>query len=221
MWKQIALAVVVLVFTATAASAQRIEASASAGFTSAEGISSDDRPLLGQVFNEATIDSGSSFNFTFGFFFTDNAEVEFLFSRQGSELGAEGPGGELAVSEMTLYNYHANFVYNWGETDARLRPFLFGGLGATNSTFGDLLLPTGGIDAQIDSQTRFSSTWGGGVKMYFSPMVGARVTGRWTPTYIRTEDAGIWCDPFYGCWEIGDAQYANQFEFSGGVTVRF
>jgi hypothetical protein len=221
MWKQVALVLIGLVFTAAAASAQRLEASAAAGFTGAEGISSDERPLLGQRYDEATIDSGASFNFTFGVFLNDNAQVEFLFSRQGSELGADGPAGELAVSELTLYNYHGNFVYNFGETDATVRPFLFGGLGATNASFGSFLLPTGGVNVEIDSQTRFSSTWGGGVKMYFTPMLGAKVMGRWTPTYIRTEDVGIWCDPFYGCWVLGEAQYANQFEISGGVTVRF
>jgi hypothetical protein len=43
---------------------------------------------------------------------------------------------------------------------------------------------------------------------------------RWTPTYIKSDPAGIWCDPFYGCWALSDTQYSNQFETSGGITVR-
>jgi hypothetical protein len=44
---------------------------------------------------------------------------------------------------------------------------------------------------------------------------------RWTPTYIKTDAAGWWCDPFWGCYLVGNAQYSNQFTFEGGVTFRF
>jgi hypothetical protein len=59
------------------------------------------------------------------------------------------------------------------------------------------------------------------VKFYFTPKIGAKVGLRWTPTYIKSEAAGVWCDPFYGCWPVADSQYSNQFETAGGITVRF
>ena len=31
----------------------------------------------------------------------------------------------------------------------------------------------------------------------------------------------MWCDPYWGCYTVGDAQYSNQWELSGGVTLRF
>ena len=40
-------------------------------------------------------------------------------------------------------------------------------------------------------------------------------------TYIKSNPAGYWCDPYFGCWAVGDAQYSNQLEFAGGVTLRF
>ena len=111
-------------------------------------------------------------------------------------------------------------VYNWGADDARIRPFAFGGVGATNYSFGDLLIP-GAPAGKIPGDTRFSTTWGAGVKLYPTKNLGFRATVQWTPTYIKSTDVGYWCDPFYGCWVAGNPDYSHQFDTSGGVTFRF
>jgi opacity protein-like surface antigen len=208
-----------MVLAASTASAQRVEVSGSIGYTASEGISFDDRELLGALYDEVALKSGTSFTFTFGAFVNEQVEIEFLWSRQDSQLDAEGAGGTLPVSELAINNYHGNFVYNWGEADTRVRPFVFAGLGATQYSFGSLLLPNAVGD--IGGNTQFSGTLGGGVKFYFAPNVGVKVMGRFTPTYIKSDPAGIWCDPFYGCWEVAEAKYANQFDISGGITIRF
>jgi hypothetical protein len=51
--------------------------------------------------------------------------------------------------------------------------------------------------------------------------LGARFNFHWIPTYIKSDAVGWWCDPFWGCYVVGNAQYANQLEFSGGVVFRF
>ena len=51
------------------------------------------------------------------------------------------------------------------------------------------------------------------MKFYGTSKVGARVGVPWTPTYIKSEAAGYWCDPYWGCYLVGNAQYSNQFEF--------
>jgi opacity protein-like surface antigen len=199
--------------------AQVVEASVSIGYSASSGIESDRAPLLGQLYDEAAVTSGASFNFTVGGLFGEHAGVEFLFARQNSRLDAEGPGGSLPVSELAVYQYMGNFVYNWGDPDARVRPYASLGLGATNYSFGALLLPNARGD--IGSETQFATTWGGGVKFYFTPKVGVKVGLRWTPTYIKSDPAGLWCDPFYGCWELVDPKYSHQFETAGGLTFRF
>jgi opacity protein-like surface antigen len=204
---------------APTASAQRADASFNVGYSASEGISSDERPLLGQLYDTLAVDSGASINLTFGYFFTDRYEAEFLWARQNSRLQADGPGGKLPISELAVYNYMFNFVYNFGERDGRVRPYLFGGIGATSYSFGEFLVAGGTGD--IEGETRFSTTWGGGVKYYFSPKVGAKFGVRWTPTYIKSDPAGIWCDPFYGCWQLVENEYSNQFETAAGITVRF
>ena len=59
------------------------------------------------------------------------------------------------------------------------------------------------------------------MKFYLAPAVGLKLTARWTPTYIKSSASGYWCDPFYGCWVLGDPDYSHQFDISGGVTIRF
>ncbi|MCX6550621.1 MAG: hypothetical protein NTY02_06395 [Acidobacteria bacterium] len=44
---------------------------------------------------------------------------------------------------------------------------------------------------------------------------------QWAPTFIKSDAAGMWCDPWWGCCVVGDAQYSNQFQFNGGVVFRF
>jgi len=197
-------------------SAQKVEVSFNAGYTLSEGIQGEDRNILGLVYNRAEVNSGGSFHFTVGFFVNPKAQVEFLYGRQSSELTIKDPAPSLHISDLDVSNYHGNFVYNWGEEDAKVRPFAFIGLGATSYSFGN-----GPSGQKIDGETKFSTTWGGGVKFYLAPAVGLKLTARWTPTYIKSSASGYWCDPFYGCWVLGDPDYSHQFDISGGVTIRF
>ena len=59
------------------------------------------------------------------------------------------------------------------------------------------------------------------MKMYPGKNVGLLLEGRWTPTYIKSDAEGWWCDPYWGCYVVGNAQYSNQWELSGGITLRF
>ena len=149
---------------------------------------------------------------------TENAEVGFLFGRQESRLDVTGTN-TVEVGDMAVTNYHGYFGYNFGAGDSPVRPYVFGGLGAT--TYGSVPFAVGGRVGETESETQFSTTWGAGVKFFPAPRAGVRFGVRWTPTYIKSDAAGWWCDPFWGCYLVGDAQYSNQFEFNGGVTVRF
>ena len=105
-----------------------------------------------------------------------------------SALEASGNGPTLSA-DMTVDNYHGNFIYNLGDPDGKVRPFVFMGIGAT--TYGEVQ----GGKGTIPSNTRFSWAMGAGVKAFFSEHVGFKGTFRWTPTYIKTVGAGWWCDP--------------------------
>ena len=203
------------------ASAQRVEASFKGGYTASEGVTAPYTGLVG--YNEVAPASGGAFHFTFGVFVNENVELEFLWSKQSSELVANGPAGRTPWSELSVQNYMGNFVYNWGTADSKVRPYFFGGLGAASYGFGNLLIqrPPAVTADQIEDRTRFSTNWGGGVKFYFSKNVGAVVGLRWIPTYIKSDPAGVWCDPWYGCWQMVNNQYSHAFETAAGLTFRF
>ena len=224
---RIAAAAALVAFGAIRAQAQdpRVEVSFETGYTASEGIATTSaRVINGQVYNDVDIKSGANFGFTAGFFITPNAEVEFLWNRQFSQFDISNPAPSVLLADVSVDNYHGNFVYNWFAGDAKVRPFAFGGLGMTHYAPGDpqpLATPKAGTTT-IDSASKFSWTFGGGVKVYPSQHVGVRLSARWTPTYIKSDSAGLWCDPFYPtCWVLADPDYSNQFAFTGGVTLKF
>ncbi len=219
MVRRVVVGVLAIIFLSAPLAAQRVEVSFSGGYTASEGINIDDRVILGDVYNKAGVNSGGSFSFAGGVYVTPQVIIEFQYARQMSKLTAEGPAVKLDAAELNVDNYHVNFVYNWGESDAKVRPFAFGGLGATSYEFGNLLIP--GTTGSVAGNTQFSTTWGAGVKFFPAPAFGIKLQGRWTPTYIKSDAAGYWCDPFYGCWLLADPDYSNQFDISGGFIIRF
>jgi hypothetical protein len=215
------MAVVVLIAGGASAQDPRVEISGNAGWTLSDGVSG--QAILapdGNLYDRVDPKDSFSYNFTLGFFFSENWELEFIYDRQESTLVAGGTA-EREVGDLAVSNYHGAFVYNFGDSDASVRPYAFGGLGATS--YGRVSF-TGitGQPLETDGETQFSSTWGLGVKIYPGRSAGLKLGVRWTPTYIKSDFAGVWCDPYWGwCYTLEDAQYSNQFELTGGITLRF
>ncbi len=194
-----------------------VEVSHMFGYTFSEGIDFDPVDIGGgTIVNKLTPTSGFTWGFLVDYLVSEQFGVGFQFTDQKGtlEAGVVG-GGKLNLADMNVRNYHGIFTYNWG--DAGVRPFLFGGLGATQYSPDDIM-----VDA-VDSTTKFSTTWGGGVKIYASDHIGFSLKGRWTPTYINSNPDGIFCSPFFPfqCWVVSDANYSHQGEFTAGVIFRF
>jgi hypothetical protein len=217
MLRKVLLLAVLLALASSPAFAQRVEVSASVGWTFSDGVSFDGTvPINGNLYDRVDPADAASFGFTFGVYLTPQAEIEFLWNRQATTLDVTGAGNAARLrGDMNIDTYHANFIYNAGDEDTPIRPFFYLGLGATN--YGDAEF-TG---RTLPGVSKFSWALGGGVKAFASRNVGFKGTATWRPTYIKTDDYGWWCDPFWGCTVVGDANFANQFEFSGGVVLRF
>lgn len=209
---------IVLAFAGTvSAQDYKAEVTGFVGYSFSDGFTVDNVAIGGDVFNTISPVSGFSYGFTFGYFLNDNMEVGFLFGQQQSELEIKGPVAKESVTDLDVRNYHGVFTYNFGEYDSVVRPFFMGGIGATQYKPGDIM------GNSVEGNTKLSTTWGGGVKLYPSEHVGIQAMARWTPTYIKSDPAGIWCSPYwpFACWPVSNAQYSNQFEFSAGVALRF
>ena len=213
------VAVAALVGSAAWAQGKRVEISGNVDWSFSDGVSGSSTTINGEDFTR--IDPKDSINYggRIGFLVTPNVEVGGLFSLQSTTLQL---GGAVTadIGDEKIYNYHGYVAYNFGEEDAKVRPYVLGGLGATQ--FGSVNTHLGDRTRTIDGNTKFSTTWAIGLKMFPGPNFGIRLEARWTPTYIKSDAAGWWCDPYWGyCYVVGNAQYANQFDLGGGITLRF
>jgi hypothetical protein len=224
MFKSIVVSAALGLATAVAAPAfaqsHKVEVSAFGGWVFSDGVSGQTvQAGDGKFYNRVDPKDSGSFGLSVGFHVSDKNEVGFMYGRQFSSLTLGGQDTR-DLGSMGVDNYHGYFGYNFGEHQSKVRPFAFIGLGATH--YGTVTSNLNGTTRLLGGETQFSTKWGGGVKFFASPHVGLRVAFSWTPTYIKSDAAGWWCDPFWGyCYVVGSSQYSNQFEFSGGVTIRF
>jgi outer membrane protein W len=137
--------------------------------------------------------------------FTPRWGAEVLWTRQSSALRVGTDAGSADLFTMTIAQLHGDAVYHLGAPDARLRPFVFGGFGATFFSADDL-----------ESETKFSFGLGAGIKYFRWNALGLRAHFRYKPTMMNDEDAADFCDPFGFCQ--GTLQ---QIEFAGGAVLRF
>lgn len=198
----------------------RPEVSINLGWTFSDGVSAT-TPVIagGQIFDRVDPKDSFSWGAQVGIPVNENVELGFLFGSQMSQLVAGGTS-EFEIGDFMVNTYHGYFGYNFGPGDAKVRPYFLFGLGATNYGGTDYTGPNG-RSGTLASFTQFSTTWGAGVKGYGSGHVGYRAGASWTPTYIKSDSVGWWCDPYWGCYVVGDPQYSNQFSLTGGVLFKF
>jgi opacity protein-like surface antigen len=213
----------VLLVAPLSAQDKRVEVSFLAGWTFSDGIDSGGEVFITPFGSFDRIDPKDSFKWgiTGGFLVTENAEIGFQYGNQPTQFEISGPLTEaVEIGDISISTYHGYFAYNFFPEDAPIRPYALFGLGATNFGSLDITRPDGST-ASIGGSTYFSTTWAAGVKFYFHPNVAARAGVQWTPTYIKSDATGYWCDPWWGCYLVGDAQYSSQWDINGGVTFRF
>jgi len=213
----------VLAFLASTPSAfaQKVEISGTVGWTLSDGVEAT-TPVLapdGAIYDAVDLKDSFSWGLMGGYNVTEQVEVGFMWGQQLSRLDLEGTRLR-ELGDLTISTYHGYVGFNFFDVDATARPYFFFGLGATN--FGSVdFTNVLGQPRSTGSETQFSTTWGAGVKVFGGGNVGARAGIQWTPTYIKSDPGGWWCDPYWGCYLVGDPQYANQLTFGGGVIFRF
>jgi hypothetical protein len=215
----IAVGLFVIAGAAPAFAQGRVEVSGFVGFSIADGVDSD--PILagnGQIYDTIEPEDSAVYGFTVGVLVGEGAELGFRWAQQPTSLLISGTT-ETNLGDLSINSYHGYFAYNFGEADAKMRPFVLIGMGATS--YGEVTINSGLRQFTTGGETQFSTTWAGGVKIFPAPKVGVRLAFEWTPTYIKTDSVGWWCDPYWGCYLVGNAQYSNSLQFNGGVTVRF
>ena len=192
------------------------------GYTLSDGVDGD--PVLlgdGNFYSQVDVKDGPNFGVSFGYMFDPKAEVGFMYRRQASSLVLSGAGNVRDLGDAGIDSYHGYFTYYFGEPEAKVNPYILVGLGATYYNSVTFTRPGLGGTATTGSNTQFSTTFSTGAMINVGTNFGVKAGISWTPTYIKSDAAGYWCDPWYGCYLVGDAQYANQFHFEGGFVIKF
>jgi opacity protein-like surface antigen len=195
----VAVAVVVLVMSRSAV-AQTFEVSGLAGYTPSVEIDRRAREL-----DQLDLTGGFTWGVQVGVRFTPRWGAEVLWMQQSTALELGTSAGATDLFTATATQLHGNVVYQFGAADARMQPFVFGGLGATFFDADDVL-----------PETKFSLGFGAGIKYFPWRRVGVRGHFRYKPTMVGDDSDGDFCDPFGFCQ--GSLQ---QIEIAAGAVVRF
>jgi hypothetical protein len=194
---------------------QRFELGVTAGVTFSEGFETETFQFEGQDFYLADAKHGFSFGASFACLFRWG-EVGFRFAQQWSQLQIDGGLPEIDLVDMDINGYHGYGAYDFGRDESQVEPYVLFGLGATQYVVAEFR------DHEIRNETKFSTMWGTGVKVFPHEKLGIKLSVLWTPTYIETDDDGIWCHPEWGgCLETRDPDFSHQLEVALGTLYRF
>jgi opacity protein-like surface antigen len=189
-----------LVAASMPARAQSWEVSGLAGYTPAVDLEHVAREV-----DELAIRGGFTWGAQAARFFGSHWGAEVLWMRQETALEIGTATRTADVFTMTVSQLHGNAVYQFGQPDARVRPFAFAGVGTTFFRADD-----------VESENKLSFGFGGGLKYFPWPWVGVRAHFRYKPTMLDDEDAGDFCDPFGFC-----QAWLQQVDTAAAVVVRF
>jgi hypothetical protein len=157
-----------------------------------------------------SVKESSDYGAFLDFAISRNAMIELMWVRHDTELENPPfatPVGDIELSrDLTLDYFHAGFMWQW--TPSNIHPYVVGTLGGTR------FVPEGS-----SSTTKFSTSIGGGAKVFFGDHFGFRFDGRIYSTYIDESDA-VYCNPYY-CYHFSDSTYFVQWDAKAGFIVAF
>ena len=218
------LAVALVGVSAAGAQERRLEFGGTLGWTFSDGVSGPGvRGTSGLLATGIAPENGTSYAFFAAYFLNENLQLGVQAGRQESQLQVTGEQ-PVELGGMGIENYHAVLTTLMGDDDLQARPYFLVGLGVTRFSRVNF---TGldGVARAFPGRTRFSPTVGTGLKFYLpSHKYGLNLGVRWTPTFLKSESLGFWCDPYWGCFETDDdswGQFAHQLEIAGGIQLRF
>lgn len=190
----------IIALPATAARAQSWEISALAGYVPAVGLEQESRDV-----DDVSIGGGVMFAIQGARFLTANWGVEASFTQSFSSYDVTMGEETGSLFSIDIAQLHGDVVYEFGGSDARLKPFVSAGVGATFFSARDL-----------EGETKASVGVGGGAKIFLSPNVGMRAQLRYRPIWLGGNEEGDFCDPFSFCQSM-----LRRVEVAAGVTFRF
>ncbi len=194
-----------MVLTPVGLSAQRVEITPFGGFQ----FGGDLRIQNGDL----DVSSGLNYGFTIDVSFTTGGKIEFLYSRQKTDLKLEdeATGAVSTLFDMAVEFIHVGVVYEWDLE--KVKPFVVLTGGVTR------MVPQG-----VDRESRrwASGIFGGGAKTFISEQVGIKAQGRLAFSLVRAGDE-LFCAPTIagGCLVGLRRKLMTQGMLTAGAFVAF
>jgi len=171
--------------------------------------------LATPLYTNLNVQNGLNYGVSATYLLREYSGVDFIWNHNQANTVTQlvSGGTQLNVFTLKTNQFLGDFVIHFKNRESRFRPYAFMGAGITTLSADR---------GRSNTTTRFAWVFGGGVKYSLSQHFGVRAQAKWSPTYINTTTAGVWCDPYWGgCWTKGDSVFLNEFDFTGGVTFRF
>jgi peptidyl-prolyl cis-trans isomerase SurA len=144
--------------------------------------------------------------------------IEFLWSHQDTELRANltaagvALGDDARITHLNIDTFQLGGLWQSGDPLNRARLYVDLLIGVT------ILTPA----PEFSSLTRLSASVGGGIKLYLTDHLGARLGLRWMPVYINSTNSGYsTCSAFYGCYTYYGTNYLSQGDAAAALLMRF
>lgn len=172
--------------------------------------------LAGDLYNgyNATIQVDDAFTpgLRVGANLSETAGVELSYARASSNLSAQGiadyagPLGSVTFDQIDLNGNFGSGFYR------QAYGYFTIGIGMT-------ILTPHVNDLDQDTNTRFSTNLGLGVKYFMKPNLGIRIDGRYRLTDTDISEDYYYCDPYYGCYSYYSTWY-DTGEISLGLVYK-
>ena len=199
MQRIVPLTAFVLLALAVPASAQNFELTPFVGWRISDSLEEENTGAT------IDVDETRSFGFIFSLKKNPDTHYDFLFSRQDTELQSQSAPGQAEALRFDYYHIGGTIVY----PQDKLNPYVSGSLGATR------ISPA---NAAFSSETRFSLSLGGGLKVPLNQNVGLRLEARGYGTAASGSGA-ILCSG--GCVAQFSGSLFLQFEVNAGLSIAF
>jgi opacity protein-like surface antigen len=204
-------AALLLAATAGAVQAQTIEITPMVGYRFGGSLEAAPGSGAGnQSSVDLELDDAAAFGVQLGYR-VGEGEIELVYARQNTRLQTADLFTGAPVFDLALETWQIGGTYLFGGDDARARPFVAVGLGITR------LLPE---PSGLSDETRFSASFGAGVKLWLGRHVGIRLEGRGFFTVLDS-DSRTFCGGAGGCVIRTTGSELSQAEARAGLILRF
>lgn len=161
---------------------------------------------------DVDVDSSECYGLDLEFALGPGLRLQLLADRQSSRFVDEDLVGQpVSLGDVDLTYYHLGLLYQWNP--GRVRPYVGGSLGVA------MVEPD---DSRVADRDEFSTSVGGGFKVYLTDHVGIRVDLRafWTNL---DRDSWDWddCDFDDDCWDAAWDDDLFQTELTVGLVLSF